>query len=109
MALEDGRKRFKRAAGILVEEKDRIKDRLLIAYASQLSLIDAREDLPHDMVDDFCTMRNALSDAEMAYGSGEHAAEKIQAMDEDEASLWASKIFAMCLELCGLESNRLVS
>jgi hypothetical protein len=108
MSLEDGRKRFKRAAGILAEEKDRIKDRLLIAYASQLSLIDANEDLPHDLIDDFCTLRNALSDAEMAYGSGERAAEKIRAMDEEEASSWASKIFATCLELCGQESKRLV-
>ena len=45
----------------------------------------------------------------MPYGSGERAAEKVRAMNEDEASSWASKIFATCLELCGLESKRIVS
>ena len=101
MALGDGRERFKRAVGILADEKDRIKERLLIAYASQLSLINAKDDLPNDLINDFYSLRNALSDAEMPYGSGERAAKKLKAMNEDEASSLAKTIFSTFLKLHG--------
>ena len=109
MALEDGRERFKRAVEILVDENERVKDRLLIAYASQLSLLDAKQDLPPELLDDFYALRNALSNAEMPYGSGERAAKKIQALSEDEASAWARNIFSLFLELIGAESMPSVS
>jgi hypothetical protein len=101
MALGDGRERFKRAVGILADEKDRIKERLLIAYASQLSLINAKDDLPSDLIKDFYSLRNALSDAEMPYGSGERAAKKLKDMTEDDASSLARSIFSLFLKLHG--------
>jgi hypothetical protein len=101
MALRDGRERFKRAVGILADEKDRIKERLLIAYASQLSLINAKDDLPSDLIKDFYSLRNALSDAEMPYGSGERAAKKLKDMTEDDASSLARSIFSLFLKLHG--------
>src|SRR5512143_3855679 len=103
MSLDDGRERLQHAVQILVEEKDRIKQRLLVAYASQLSLIDPRHDLPQELTNNFYSLRNALSDAEMPYGLGEHAAEKIQAMSDDEASELAGKILSLFLECCGSE------
>jgi hypothetical protein len=101
MALGNGRERFTQAVGILADEKDRIKERLLIAYASQLSLINAKDDLPNDLINDFFLLRNALSDAEMPYGSGERAAKKLKALNEDEASSLAKTIFSMFLKLQG--------
>ena len=106
MALRDGCERFKRAVGILADEKDRIKERLLIAYASQLSLIHAKDDLPKDLINDFYALQNSLSDAEMPYGSGERAAAKLKAMSEDEASALASTIFSMFLKLRGSETAK---
>ncbi len=99
MAVGDGRERFKKAVGILVDEEDRIKDRLLIAYASQLSLVKATEDLPAELVNDFYDIRNALSDAEMPYGTGERAAKKLHDMSDDEASLLAKGIYSIFLKL----------
>ena len=46
MSTENSQERFRKAVGVLVDEKDRIKERLLIAYASQLSGIDPNRDLP---------------------------------------------------------------
>jgi hypothetical protein len=98
MALNDGRERLTRAVGILADEKERIKQRLLTAYASQLSRVNAQEDLPPDLLEEFCQLRNAISDAEMPYGYGERAAKKIQSMNEEEASALARSIFKMFLK-----------
>ena len=97
-------KRFERATRILADEKGRIKERLLIAYASQLSLIDAKSDLPDELQNDFFLLKDSLSDAEMPYGSGQRAAEKIQAMSEDQASAKAAEIFALFVRLSPAES-----
>jgi hypothetical protein len=105
MPLDKGRERMERAVKILAEEKDRVKDRLLVAYASQLCLIDAADDLPDELRNDFYDLRNQLSDAEMPYGEGEHAAEKLRGMSEDQASALAGRIFSMFLKINGLESR----
>jgi hypothetical protein len=99
MEFENARKRFQEAVGVLSDERDRIKERLLIAYASQLSRIDRNGDLPGPMVKEFDELRYALSDAEMPYGYGEHAQRKLQEMSEDEASALARRIFGMFLKL----------
>jgi len=97
----DVQERFTRAVGILADEKGRIKERLLMAYASQLSGVHVKQDLPPDLAKGFYEMRNAISDAEMPYGYGERAAKKIDAMSEEEASALAGAIFQMFLKLCG--------
>ena len=91
MAIEDGRERFMRAVGILADEKDRIKDRLLIAYASQLSRVNAREDLPPALLDDFILIRNAVSDADMPYGEGERAARKSMQWTKSRPRKWPAR------------------
>jgi len=103
MSIETGREKLKKAVGILVDEKDRVKERLLVAHASQLSGIDQNHDLPESMIADFDQVRYALSDAGMPYGYGEHAAKKIHDMTEDEASELARKIYSMFLKLHELE------
>jgi len=99
MSLEDTRETLKKAVGILADEKDRIKERLLLAYASQISGIDRNHELPESLVPEFDEIRYALSDAEMPYGYGEHAAKKLHEMTEDEASQLARRIFALYLKL----------
>jgi hypothetical protein len=99
MSYESATQRFQKAIGILADEKGRIKERLLVAYASQLSGIDRNRDLPEPMVKDFDLLRYSLSDAEMPYGYGEHAAKKIHDLTEDEASRLARTIFSMYLSL----------
>jgi hypothetical protein len=104
MALEEGRERFTNAIGILVDEKERIKDRLLVAYASQLSRIVPNDYLPAGMIDDFDKLKYALSDAEIPYGYGEYASKKIHDMSENEASEIARAAYAMFLELRDLKT-----
>ncbi len=95
LAFADARERFQRAARILTEEKGTIKERLLAAYASQLSLVNAKSDLPEELQNDFFKLKDAISDAEMPYGSGQRAAQKIEAMTEDEASAKADEILSI--------------
>ncbi len=106
MALEQGRQRLRKAVGILVDEKDRIKERLLIAYASQLGHIRPDDDLPEEMVAEFDKLKFALSDAEMPFGFGEHAAKKIHDMSEEEASDLARTIFSLFLRLHDLAPEK---
>jgi hypothetical protein len=103
MSLENGRDRFKRAIGILVDEQDRIKERLLVAYASQLSRLDPEHDLPQAIIPEFDELKNALSDAEMPYGYGERAATKLHGMSEEAASTLARTIYSIFLRLHELE------
>jgi hypothetical protein len=103
MTFDDVRETFKRAVGILVDENQRIKDRLMIAYASQLTLIRPASDLSGEFVEEFQRLRYALSDAEMPYGYGERAYQKLRDMTEDEASELARTIFSMFLKLHDLE------
>jgi hypothetical protein len=100
------RDRFERAVRILAAEKGRIKERLLIAYASQLSLINPPADVPDELLTDFYLLKKSLSDAEMPYGEGERAADKVKAMSEDEASAAAGEIVSFFLRLSGLELSR---
>jgi hypothetical protein len=103
MTHNHARETFQRAVQILVDENEKIKERLLIAYASQLSLIRPIDDLPAELVDDFQQLRYTLSDAEMPYGYGQRAAKKLHDMTNQEASELARTIFTMFLRLCKLE------
>jgi hypothetical protein len=94
------REKFEQAVRALAEEKGRIKERLLVAYASQLSLIDPPADVPDELLADFYLLKNALSDAKMPYGEGERAADKVQAMTEDQASATAGEIVSFFVRLC---------
>lgn len=101
MALNDGRQRFMRAVRILADEQGEIKERLLTAYAAQLSRVNPRDDLPAELLPDYYEFRNAISDADVPYGSGERAAKKIHDMTDDQASALADSIFDMFLRLSG--------
>jgi hypothetical protein len=103
MTLDHVRETFRRAVQILVDENEKIKPRLLIAYASQLSLVRPSDDLPAELVDEFQRLRYALSDEGMPYGYGQRAAKKLHDMSDEEASELARTIFSMFLRLCDLE------
>jgi uncharacterized membrane protein len=109
MAATDARERFRRAVEILKDEQAGVKERLLTAYASQLSRINAREDLPPELLQDFYTFRNAISDADMPYGYGERAAKKIHDMDEEQASALARDIVEMFHKLCRSLANEVAA
>ena len=104
MALYPIRETFRRAVEILVDENEKLKGRLLIAYASQLSQIRPGIDLPAELVDEFQWLRYALSDAEMPYGFGQRAAKKLHDMSDEEASEAARTIFSIFLRICDLET-----
>ncbi len=105
MSREQGRQRFQRAVTVLATEKDRIKERLLVAYASQLAGIHPETDLPEPMVAKFDRLRYRLSEADIPYGYGEHAAQKIKHMSEDDAATVAGEIVNMYLELPGADGG----
>jgi hypothetical protein len=104
MALNPIRETFRRAVEILVDENEKLKERLLIAYASQLSQIRPSVDLPAELVDEFQWLRYALSDAEMPYGFGQRAAKKLREMSDQEASELARTVLSMFLRIRALES-----
>ena len=97
------RETFRKAVQTLVDENEKVKERLLIAYASQLSLIRTTDPLPAEVADGLRRLRYALSDAEMPYGYGERAAQKLREMSDEEASELARTILSMFLQLCELE------
>ena len=105
MTREEVQKAFQRAIEVLVDEKGRIKQRLLAAYASQLCLVHPQEDLPEPLRDEFRAVRYALSDEGMPYGYGEHAAKKLEDMHEDEAAELAHSIFRIFLRLADTDST----
>lgn len=105
MAQDEVREAFQKAVGILTDEKGRIKERLLTAYASQLSMIRPQDDLPSPLTNTFREIRYALSDEGMPYGYGEHAAKKLDDMNEAEASELALKIFNVFVRLVGTEHH----
>jgi uncharacterized membrane protein len=86
------------AAAILDEDQRPIKDRLWIAYASQLSQVD-KQDLPESIRDEFWQLRYALSDADMPYGDGQRAKQKIAALTDEEAASAAESIRSMQAEI----------
>jgi hypothetical protein len=97
------RETFRKAVQILVDENEKLKERLLIAYASQLSLVRPTDPLPAGVADEFRWLRYSLSDAEMPYGYGERAAKKLHDMSDEEASELARTIFSIFLQLRELE------
>jgi hypothetical protein len=97
------RETFRKAVQTLVDENEKVKERLLIAYASQLSLVRSTDPMPPEVADELRRLRYALSDAEMPYGYGERAARKLRDMSDEEASELARTIFSMYLQLCELE------
>jgi len=103
MTLDQIRETFRRAVQILVDENERVKERLLIAYASQLSLIRPSDTLPAELADELRWLRYALSDAEMPYGYGQRAAKKLHDMSDEEAAELARTILAIYLRLCEQE------
>lgn len=104
MFSENARERFQEAVGILADEKGGIKERLLIAYASQLSDFDGSTDLPPSLANQFAGIRYALSDVKMPYGYSERAPMKLQEMSDDEASDLARTIYSMFLSLHDMEA-----
>ena len=68
-------------------------------------MIDPKNDLPEEMVADFIELKLGLSDAEMPYGYGDRASDKIANMSEEEASQYAKRIFDLFLKLSGLETK----
>lgn len=103
MVLNPIRERFRRAVEILVDENEMLKERLLIAYASQLSEIRPKLDLSDEVTDEFCWLRYTLSDADMPFGYGERAAKKLHDMSDAEAAEVARTIFSIFQRVCGLE------
>jgi len=103
MTPREVRETFRKAVQILVDENEKIKERLLIAYASQLSLVRPTDPLPAEVADEFRWLRYVLSDAEMPYGYGERAAKKLHDMRDEEASELARTIFSIFLRLRELE------
>jgi len=99
MTLEQVCETFHRAVQILVDENAMIKERLLVAYASQLSLIRSQDELPADVANALLGVRYALSDAESPFGYGERAVKKLHDMSDEEAAELARSILAMFLRV----------
>ena len=104
MLSDNAKERFQEAVGILADEKGGIKERLLIAYASQLSRINGSRDLPPALANQFAGIRYVLSDVKMPYGYGERAAQKLHKLSDDEASNLAKAVYSIFLSLLGVES-----
>lgn len=98
MTHENAKNRFTKAVKCLVDERGPIKERLEIAYVSQLSQIDPSTDLPADMVTEFDTMRIRLGE-DQVQGDRGNAASQLNKISESEASKIAGRVFSMFLRL----------
>ena len=101
---ENARQRFTKAIQCLVEEPANIKERLLIAFVSQLSAIDPLDDLPEDLTVPFDRTRRLLTQDQGAGDQGTPA-NQIVKMTDQEASEIAAEYFAMFLHLNGVKMN----
>jgi hypothetical protein len=101
MPTENARERLKRAVGILVDEPGPIRKRLLTAYASCLATLDSRE-LPHRVAAELERIKIELSESEVPGDTGT-ASEEVRAMDDEQASRTARKIYEMFLESFEME------
>lgn len=95
-------RQFTQAVQCLVDESGPIKERLLIAYVSQLSQLDPQTDIPEAIASDFRTVRMRLSQDEVVGDKG-NAASLIEEMTQREASEIADSIFSIFLRLHNLQ------
>lgn len=100
MSLETGKRRFANAVRCLVDEPGGIKERLMIAYVSQLSGIDPEDDLPADLVSPFDAVRIRLGEDQVVGDRG-NPASQLKKMTDREACEIANEVFRMFLRLHG--------
>lgn len=105
MITDNARDRFREAVGILVDEQGRIKDRLMVAYVSQLSRVDPDQELPEHLAIEFDTLRYALTN-DVVIGDRGNVAKELKSMSDEEASQMARQIFEMFLELWEIKGVR---
>ena len=98
MSLETGKQRFTNAVRCLVDEPGPIKERLLIAYVSQLSAIDPVQDLPGELGSQFGTIQVRLGE-DQVQGDRGSAASQLKKMSDETASEIAGEIFSLFLDL----------
>ena len=104
MSLEIGRQRFNLAVRCLVDEQGPIKERLLVAYVSQLSAINTDVDLPGEMGAQFGAIKIRLGE-DQVQGDRGNAASQLEKMSDAEACKIADDIFAMFLKLYGVAAD----
>ena len=100
---ENARARLRNAVQILAEEKGGIKERLEVAYISQLSLIDHLRELPEDLASTLGSISFTLSTDECRGDTGT-VAKELKLLSEDDASNIAHQIFEMFLEVYDLKA-----
>jgi hypothetical protein len=105
MAWEKANQRFENAVRCLVDEPGRIKERLLVAYVSQLSGLDPDEDLPGELVSPFGAIRAQLREDQVPGDRGNPALQ-LDKMTERDASRMAGDILSMFLELDGITRSK---
>ncbi len=98
MSLETGKQRFTNAVRCLVDEPGPIKERLLIAYVSQLSAIDPVQDLPGELGSQFGTIQVRLGE-DQVQGDRGSAASQLKKMSDETACEIAGEIFSLFLDL----------
>lgn len=98
MSLEDGKHRITKAVRCLVDEPGAIKDRLLIAFVSQLSGLDPPNDLPDELVVPFEVIQIRLNQDQVVGDRG-NPVSQLEKISEQEACETAGKLFDMFLKL----------
>jgi hypothetical protein len=104
MITANARERFKNAVGILADEKGGIKERLMIAYTSQLSRIDPNRELPDRFVSEFDGVKFTLTTHEVDGDRGT-VTKELKKISDDDASRIARRIFDMFLEVHDLKET----
>ncbi len=105
MTTENARQRFKNAVQILAEEKGGIKERLEVAFISQLSQIDHLKELPEDLASTLGSIGFTLSTDECRGDTGT-VAKELALLSEDDASKIAHQIFEMFLQINDLKTPK---
>ncbi|MCA9028192.1 MAG: hypothetical protein KDA86_23480 [Planctomycetaceae bacterium] len=94
--------RFAKAVGILVEEPGGIKDRLMIAFISQLSEIPVPVDLPEPFAAEFDSISFEI-DSDGRRGDEGTVSKELKNISTDEASRIARRIYGLFLAMNNLQ------
>ena len=94
--------RFKKAVECLVDEAGPIKERMLIAYASQLSSIDPMVELPPEMIEEFAGIQISIGQDQVPGDKGNAASQLVKLSDTETMEI-AKTVFSLFCRLHGIE------
>jgi hypothetical protein len=104
MTHEHAKQQFTQAIRVLVDDASAIKERLIVAFTTQLERLNPQADLPESLVSRFADLKTRLICYDRQGDKG-NVTSQVRAMSDSEAGEVADEIFDMFLELHGIQAR----